>query len=448
MVSATLIKEIRSIGLETFIPFSLLLRILFAMKYSKDTIGLLLYQKYTKLLGLVLFFVFLLFSCQSHPESTEHYAKNKILTDTDDSILVLGAERIEELVDIIGGRTAAIVGNQTSILSNNTHLVDTLVNRNVQLLKVFSPEHGFRGTASAGQKVDNSKDEKTGLSIVSLYGDHKKPTREDLDNIELVIFDIQDVGVRFYTYISTLHNVMEACAEFGVPVLVLDRPNPNGDYIDGPVLEMAHRSFVGMHPVPVVHGMTIGEYARMINGEHWLKDSLQCDLKVLECKNYHHSMRYILPVPPSPNLRSDISIRLYPSLCFFEGTTISVGRGTAKPFELYGHPDMDKDNFSFKPKAMIGALYPKHQNLQCGGVNLANEPLDSRFTLRYLIDALNIVGDPVSTINRKKFFVLLAGTEKLYNQIINGLSEKEIRKTWVNELEAYRVIRAKYLIYD
>ena len=399
-------------------------------------------------MGLVLFFVFLLFSCQSHPDSSEHYSKIKDTIEKKDSSLLLGAERMEELLEKIGDRTVALVGNQTSILSMNKHLVDTLISRNVHLLKVFSPEHGFRGTQSAGQKIANSRDEKTGLPIVSLYGDHKKPTKEDLDNVELVVFDIQDVGVRFYTYISTLHNVMEACAEFGVPILVLDRPNPNGDYIDGPVLEMVHKSFVGMHPVPVVHGMTIGEYALMINGEHWLKDSLQCDLRVLECKNYHHSMHYSLPVPPSPNLRSDISIRLYPSLCFFEGTTISIGRGTAKPFELYGHPDLDKDNFSFKPKSMMGAVYPKHQNIQCGGVNLANEPLDSRFTLRYLIDALNLVGDPVSTINRKKFFVLLSGTEKLYNQIINGLSEKEIRKTWDSDLEAYSVIRAKYLIYD
>ncbi len=399
-------------------------------------------------MGLVLFFVFLLFSCQSHPDSSEHYSKIKDTIEKKDSSLLLGAERMEELLEKIGDRTVALVGNQTSILSMNQHLVDTLISRNVHLLKVFSPEHGFRGTQSAGQKIANSRDEKTGLPIVSLYGDHKKPTKEDLDNVELVVFDIQDVGVRFYTYISTLHNVMEACAEFGVPILVLDRPNPNGDYIDGPVLEMTHKSFVGMHPVPVVHGMTIGEYALMINGEYWLRDSLQCDLRVLECKNYHHSMHYSLPVPPSPNLRSDISIRLYPSLCFFEGTTISIGRGTAKPFELYGHPDLDKDNFSFKPKSMTGAVYPKHQNIQCGGVNLANEPLDSRFTLRYLIDALNLVGDPVSTINRKKFFVLLSGTEKLYNQIINGLSEKEIRKTWDSDLEAYSVIRAKYLIYD
>ena len=448
MVKAILIREIRRIGLETFIPFSLLLRILFAMKYSKDTIGLLLYQKYTKLLGLVLFFIFLLFSCQSHPDSSEDSYQVEGTFEFRDSSLVLGAERIEELIEIIGYRTIAFVGNQTSILRNNTHLVDTLVSRNIKMVKVFSPEHGFRGTASAGQKIDNFKDDKTGLPIVSLYGDHKKPTKEDLDDVELVVFDIQDVGVRFYTYISTLHYVMEACAEHGLPLLVLDRPNPNGDYIDGPVLEMAHKSFVGMHPVPVVHGMTIGEYASMINGEYWLKDSLQCDLRVLECKNYHHSMHYSLPVPPSPNLRSDISIRLYPSLCFFEGTSISVGRGTDHPFEQYGHPDMDKTNFSFKPISKQGAIYPKHQNIQCGGVNLVNEALDSRFTLEYLMDALRFLKDPISTINRKKFFVLLSGTEKLYNQIINGLSEAEIRKTWRSDLDAYSAIRTRYLMYD
>lgn len=418
------------------------------MKYSKDTIELLLYQKYAKLLGLVLFFVFLLFCCQSHPDSFEHSYLVEGNFESKDSSLVLGAERIEELIEIIGDRTIAFVGNHTSILKNNTHLVDTLVSRNVKLVRVFSPEHGFRGTASAGQKIDNSKDEKTGLPIVSLYGDHKKPTKEDLDDVEIVVFDIQDVGVRFYTYISTLHYVMEACAEQGLPLLVLDRPNPNGDYIDGPILEMAHKSFVGMHPVPVVHGMTIGEYALMINGEHWLKDGLQCDAKVLACKNYHHAMQYSLPIPPSPNLRSDISIRLYPSLCFFEGTSISIGRGTDHPFELYGHPDMDKTNFSFKPISKEGAIYPKHQNIQCGGVSLVNEALDSRFTLEYLMDALRFLKDPISTINRKKFFVLLSGTEKLYNQIINGLSEGEIRKTWRSDLDAYSAIRTRYLMYD
>jgi uncharacterized protein YbbC (DUF1343 family) len=418
------------------------------MKYSKDTIEILLYQKYTKLMGLVLFFVFLLFSCQSHPGASEHSTKNEVKVALEDSSLVIGAERMEELIEIIGSRSVALVGNQTSVLNNNTHLVDTLLSRDLKLVKVFSPEHGFRGTASAGQKINNSKDEKTGLPIVSLYGDHKKPTKEDLANIELVIFDIQDVGVRFYTYISTLHYVMEACAELGLPVLVLDRPNPNGDYIDGPILELAHRSFVGMHPVPVVHGMTIGEYALMINGEHWLKDSVQCNLTILPCKNYSHEMVYSLPIPPSPNLRSDISIRLYPSLCFFEGTTVSVGRGTDHPFELYGHPDMDKDEFSFKPKSTMGAVYPKHQNIECGGVNLIDESLASRFTLSYLIRALKLIGDPVSTINRKKFFILLSGTEKLYNQIISGLSENEIRKTWYRDLEDYRGIRAKYLKYD
>jgi uncharacterized protein YbbC (DUF1343 family) len=418
------------------------------MKYSKDTIEILLYQKYTKLMGLVLFFVFLLFSCQSHPGASEHSTKNEVKVALEDSSLVIGAERMEELIEIIGSRSVALVGNQTSVLNNNTHLVDTLLSRDLKLVKVFSPEHGFRGTASAGQKINNSKDEKTGLPIVSLYGDHKKPTKEDLANIELVIFDIQDVGVRFYTYISTLHYVMEACAELGLPVLVLDRPNPNGDYIDGPILELAHRSFVGMHPVPVVHGMTIGEYALMINGEHWLKDSVQCNLTILPCKNYSHEMVYSLPIPPSPNLRSDISIRLYPSLCFFEGTTVSVGRGTDHPFELYGHPDMDKDEFSFKPKSTMGAVYPKHQNIECGGVNLIDESLASRFTLSYLIRALKLIGDPVSTINRKKFFILLSGTEKLYNQIISGMSENEIRKTWYRDLEDYRGMRAKYLKYD
>jgi uncharacterized protein YbbC (DUF1343 family) len=355
---------------------------------------------------------------------------------------------MDSLLALIDGRTVAVVGNQTSVVNDSIHLVDTLLSRKVNIVKVFSPEHGFRGTGSAGQKIDNSIDAKTGIPIISLYGAHKKPTKSDLHGVDFVIFDIQDVGVRFYTYISTLHYVMEACAELNLSLLVLDRPNPNGDYIDGPVLELKHRSFVGMHPVPVVHGMTIGEYALMVNGEKWLKDQKKCDLTVLTCLNYQHDMRYILPIPPSPNLRSEISVRLYPSLCFFEGTTVSVGRGTDQPFELYGHPELDPTDFNFTPKSQMGAIYPKHQNISCGGVYLGEEPINSRFSLDYLMTAINELGDPVSVINRKKFFILLSGTEKLYRQILAGYSEDEIRKTWQPDLEKFKQIRAKYLRYD
>jgi uncharacterized protein YbbC (DUF1343 family) len=418
------------------------------MKYSNDTLRLLLFQKYIKLSGLVFFFVFLLFSCQSHQETDKNIIQFHVSQTEKDSSLYLGIDRMDSLVALLAGKSIAIVGNQTSVLKDSIHLVDTLIARNIDVIKVFSPEHGFRGKGSAGQKIDNSMDAKTGIPIISLYGSHKKPSKSDMAGVSLVVFDIQDVGVRFYTYISTLHYVMEACAEYNIPIVVLDRPNPNGDYIDGPVLEMEHRSFVGMHPVPVVHGMTIGEYALMINGENWLKDSLQCDLKVLRCLNYSHNMKYSLPVAPSPNLRSDIAVRLYPSLCFFEGTTVSVGRGTAQPFELYGHPNLEKSVFRFKPKSQTGAVYPKHQNIECGGVYLGDEPMTSRFSLAYLLEAIRELGDPVSTINRKKFFILLSGTEKLYNQIIKGLSEEKIRKTWAADLKAYKKMRTKYLQYN
>jgi uncharacterized protein YbbC (DUF1343 family) len=418
------------------------------MKYSNDTLELLLYQKYVKLLGLVLFFVFLLFSCQSHQEPDKTKLVYSSLDIPTDSSVILGIGRMDTLIALIDGRTVAVVGNQTSVVNDSIHLVDTLLSRKVNIVKVFSPEHGFRGTGSAGQKIDNSIDAKTRIPIISLYGAHKKPTKFDLQGVDFVIFDIQDVGVRFYTYISTLHYVMEACAESNISLLVLDRPNPNGDYIDGPVLELKHRSFVGMHPVPVVHGMTIGEYALMVNGEKWLKDQKKCDLTVLTCLNYQHDMRYILPIPPSPNLRSEISVRLYPSLCFFEGTTVSVGRGTDQPFELYGHPELDPTDFNFTPKSQMGAIYPKHQNISCGGVYLGEEPINSRFSLDYLMAAINELGDPVSVINRKKFFILLSGTEKLYRQILAGSSEDEIRQTWQPDLEKFKQIRAKYLCYD
>ena len=396
----------------------------------------------------MLFFVFLLFSCQSHQEPDKTKLVYSSLDIPTDSSVILGIGRMDTLIALIDGRTVAVVGNQTSVVNDSIHLVDTLLSRKVNIVKVFSPEHGFRGTGSAGQKIDNSIDAKTRIPIISLYGAHKKPTKFDLQGVDFVIFDIQDVGVRFYTYISTLHYVMEACAESNISLLVLDRPNPNGDYIDGPVLELKHRSFVGMHPVPVVHGMTIGEYALMVNGEKWLKDQKKCDLTVLTCLNYQHDMRYILPIPPSPNLRSEISVRLYPSLCFFEGTTVSVGRGTDQPFELYGHPELDPTDFNFTPKSQTGAIYPKHQNISCGGVYLGEEPINSRFSLDYLMAAINELGDPVSVINRKKFFILLSGTEKLYRQILAGSSEDEIRQTWQPDLEKFKQIRAKYLCYD
>jgi len=438
--------DIRMIGLETFIPFLLFLRILFAMKYSKDTKLFFNLQKYAKLLCLEVIFVFLLVSCHSNNdiESQSDVVIRKELTT--DSILT-GAQQIHLLEEHLRNKNVALVGNQSSIITNEVHLVDTLLSLDYKLLKVFSPEHGFRGTASAGEHVSDSRDEQTGLPLVSLYGDHKKPTKEDLDGVDLLLFDIQDVGVRFYTYISTLHYVMEACAENNIPLIVLDRPNPNGDYIDGPVLEMENKSFVGMHPIPIVHGMTIGEYAQMINGEYWLKDSIQCKLTVIPCKNYSHTDRYTLPVPPSPNLKSDLSIRLYPSLCLFESTTVSVGRGTETPFEVYGHPDFPKSDFSFIPQARAGASKPKHENKRCYAFKPELDSDQRSMSLGFLLQAKKLLQGK-SFINKKSSFIRLAGTVKLYDQIMSGLSESEIRETWKADLENFDQRRKKYLIYD
>lgn len=315
----------------------------------------------------------------------------------------------------------AVVANQTSLVGN-THLVDTLLASDVVVTKIFCPEHGFRGTAEAGAHVDNSIDSKTGIPIVSLYGKNKKPTQEQLADVDYVLFDLQDVGCRFYTYISTLHYVMEACAEAGIPLAVLDRPNPNGHYVDGPVLDTAHyRSFVGMHPVPVVYGMTIGEYARMINGEGWLKDGIKCNLGVIPMQGYKRdSVGYELPVPPSPNLRNAHAIALYPSLCLFEGTHCGVGRGTGYPFERvsYGSDTLD----------------------------LRGEEAPSAFSLRYLMEMYRRVPKG-KFFQKSNFFEKLAGNGDLRKQISSGMSEEEIRATWQPALDEFKKIRVKYLIY-
>ena len=316
----------------------------------------------------------------------------------------------------------AVVGNQTSIVGN-THLVDTLIASGVNVAKIFCPEHGFRGTAAAGAKVDNSTDPKTGLPIISLYGKNKKPTPEQMENVDVVLFDLQDVGCRFYTYISTLHYVMEACAEAGIPLVVLDRPNPNGHYVDGPVLDTAHyRSFVGMHPVPVVYGMTIGEYAQMINGEGWLKGGMKCRLTVVPMDGYKRdSVGYVLPVPPSPNLRTTHAVALYPSLCLFEGTNCGVGRGTDWPFEWVTY---EKDT-----------------------LDLRQEKAPAAFSLRYLMEMYRRVPKGKFFL-KSNFFEKLAGTTELRHQIEAGMDENDIRATWQPGLERFKEIRKKYLIYQ
>ncbi|WP_397303221.1 MULTISPECIES: exo-beta-N-acetylmuramidase NamZ domain-containing protein [Nonlabens] len=372
------------------------------------------------------------------------------------------ADNIQQWIALFKGRNVAVVSNQTSVVrssvKNNktnwdepevvtyTHLVDTLLSRGVLVKKVFAPEHGFRGTADAGASIKDGIDSKTGLPIISLYGSNKKPTEEQLADVDIVIFDIQDVGARFYTYISTLHYVMEACSRLDKKVVVLDRPNPNGHYIDGPILEPAHKSFVGMHPVPVVHGMTIGEYAQMINGERWLEYGLKCDLMVLKMNNYRRTDYYSLPIKPSPNLPNDQAINLYPSLCFFEGTDISVGRGTEMQFQVYGSPVLAKyRDFSFTPTPNEGAKRPLHNGKKCFGVDLRSYPKLDQINLDFLIDAYAKAPSKKNFFN--SFFTNLAGTENLQKQIEAGMTASEIRASWENDLKAYDVMRQPYLLY-
>ncbi len=362
-----------------------------------------------------------------------------------------GIYKIEKILDEIGDKPVAIVSNHTGILGE-THLVDTLLSRGVDIKKVFAPEHGFRGNKSDGANIDDSKDQKTGLPILSLYGKSKKPSDEDLTDVELIIFDIQDVGARFYTYLSTLHYVMEAAAENGKPLLVLDRPNPNGFYVDGPVMDSCCTSFVGLHPVPVVYGMTIGEYAKMINGEKWLEAGIQCKLSVISCQNYSHSSFYQLPVRPSPNLPDMTAIYWYPSLCFCEGTTVSVGRGTERPFKIIGEPTNTDGTYTFVPKSMPGAsLHPKHQGKTCRGYDLSdslntqNPP--NRLDISWLLKMYEQSSAPEDFFKKNGYFEKLAGTTQMRKQIKSGASEEAIRNSWENGLSRFKKIREKYLIY-
>ena len=404
--------------------------------------------KFTTCFSLLMLFV----SCGSSKRNilnTKTSNDNTILNSTStDVTFKTSAENFDSYLPLLKDKRVGIVTNQTGILSKEKHLVDFLIEQNINLLKIYAPEHGFRGTADAGELIVDGKDTKTNLPIISLYGNNKKPKPEQLEGIDILVFDLQDVGARFYTYISSLHYVMEACAENNIPLLVLDRPNPNGSVIDGPILEKEHKSFVGMHEIPVLHGMTIGEYAKMINGEKWLKDGLQCNLTVIPCLNYSHDMKYSLPVKPSPNLPNDQSINLYASLCFFEGTNVSLGRGTEKQFQIYGSPFLPESefDFSFTPKPNFGAKDPVHNGKLCFGEDLTEIKKVHRLELKWLLKAYENTAD--KTVFFNDFFTKLAGTKKLQEQIEAGMTEKEIRKTWQEGLEQFKEVRKKYLIYE
>lgn len=367
-----------------------------------------------------------------------------------DQAIIPGAERTDEYLTLITGKKVAVTANQTSMMGS-VHLVDSLLSLGIDVVRIFSPEHGFRGNEDDGAMVRDGFDDRTGLPVRSLYQESLKPDKADLEDIDIVIFDIQDVGVRFYTFISTLHYVMEACAENNVPIIVLDRPNPHGFYIDGPVLEPEFRSFVGMHEVPVVYGMTIGEYAMMINGEGWLSEGLKCDLSVIPCGNYDHSSKYDLPVKPSPNLPTMNSIYLYPSVCFFEGTPFSVGRGTDFPFEVFGHPDLSDCNFTFIPESRPGSdTNPVLKGEECVGIDLRSfrnlgHSRPPKIDLQWIMFAYSQFPDKDKFFT--DYFEKLAGTSILRNQIIMGLTEDEIRESWKVGLEKFQLIRREYLLY-
>lgn len=362
--------------------------------------------------------------------------------------LKTGAEQTYLYVPDLKGKTIALVVNHTSTIGK-THLADSLLSLGIKIKTIFAPEHGFRGTADAGEHVANGIDKKTGLPIVSLYGNNKKPSAAQLDGIDVIIFDIQDVGARFYTYTSTMHYVMEACAEQSKKLLILDRPNPNGHYVDGQVLNKKFASFIGLNPIPVVHGCTVGELAQMINGEGWLSNNIKCSLQIIKCLDYKHSIPYAPPIAPSPNLPNLQSMLLYPSICFFEGTDISVGRGTDKQFQVIGSPNPKNGSFTFTPEDKPGAKNPPQKGNLCYGEDLSQ--IDARkqtFTLKYVIDFYQKSDHKATFFSSASFFDKLAGSDTTRKQIIAGLTEMQIRASWQPDLEKYKTIRKKYLLYE
>lgn len=377
----------------------------------------------------------LLFICLQIVMPAHGQSKSKIIT---------GAEQMDQLLPLIQNKSVALMVNHTAVVGQ-THLVDSLQRLKINIKKILSVEHGFRGKADAGETVNDAIDAATGLPVISIYGNNKKPTTEQLADVDVVIFDIQDIGARFFTYISSMHYLMEACSENGKKLIVLDRPNPNGAYVEGPVLIPELKSFIGMNPIPILHGMTIGEMARMINGEGWLAGGKKCDLQVLTMRNYDHKKKYSLLIKPSPNLPNDHAIAIYPSTCLLEGTVISVGRGTKNPFEILGHPKLKNHSFQFKPESIDGmAKNPPYENKICYGVDLRKEKVEG-FSLKYLITMYSDYPD------KEKFFTpyfdKLAGNKILREQITQGMSEEDIKETWKKELNKFKAIRKKYLLY-
>ncbi|WP_405212019.1 exo-beta-N-acetylmuramidase NamZ domain-containing protein [Dokdonia sp. Asnod2-E02] len=387
-------------------------------------------------------------------ESKQPTTSNVVVID---SSITVGANRTELYLPLLVNKNVGVVTNKSGLIftetlhteAQSTHLVDSLLSMGVTIKKVFSPEHGFRGNVDAGEKVKDGKDPKTGLNIISLYGKNKKPTAQQLEGVDVLLFDIQDVGVRFYTYISTLTYVMEAAAESGIPVIVLDRPNPNAHYIDGPTLEKEHTSFLGMHEIPLVYGMTIGEYAKMVNGEGWLKDKVTVDLTVIPLKNWSYQKKYALPTRPSPNLPNDKSINLYPSLGFFEGTTVNAGRGTEMQFQIFGAPDFPKEHFSFlyTPQPNFGSKSPKHKGVTCNGKDLRDEAYMNTVNLEWLIEAY-AASSKKDAFFKTASFTLHAGSTQLQQDIEAGYTFKEIKRKWLPGIERFKKIRSKYLMYE
>lgn len=397
----------------------------------------------------IVLYTCLLFSCQARPTSEQENQAARATDDNSIKELVLGIERMDQYLDLLKNKNVGLVVNHTTLFPNSTHLADSLLSLGINVTTIFGPEHGFRGDADAGAKITDGKDAKTGVPVISLYGANYKPTPEQIKNLDIVLFDIQDVGVRYYTYPSTLHYVMEACAENGKPVLVLDRPNPNGDYVAGPVLDRKFASFVGLNPVPVVHGLTIGELAAMINGEGWLKNGVKCDLTIIPCENYNHNMPYDLPVPPSPNLPNRQSIRLYPSICLFEPTIVSVGRGTDLQFQVIGAPGNSAYGpYSFTPVPKPGAQNPVNKDKLCYGHDLSKIDAENLgFTLRYVIEFYNKTKDKSKFFTSTSFFDKLAGTDQVRKMIVDGKSEEEILASFEADLDNFKVKRKTYLLY-